>query len=269
VSRPGYSVAAFLLLVVSTALPAGAGVSQQPQAPVVATEIEVDPIFGDSDPLFDDDFEDEEPDGYPDPLEESNRAVLKFNQGLDRVLLGPVVNFFAFVTPNQVKFALRRFFTNLNSPVVTVNDLLQLEWKEAAVTIGGFAINTTVGIGGLFEPAAKMGLPRHRSDFGQTLAIAEVPSGPYLMIPVLGPSTARDTAGSAVDLLMRPTTWFLPFATVFYYSGEGVVTLEEHHAGIRELERSSVDFYSVLRSAYYQNRVDEVWGRRKHRRPEF
>jgi phospholipid-binding lipoprotein MlaA len=137
------------------------------------------------------------------------------------------------------------------------------------VTVGAFAVNTTVGIGGLFEPGRKIGLPRHHSDFGQTLAMAEVPSGPYIVLPVLGPSTVRATTGTAVDFLMRPTTWFLPFATVFYYSGEGVVTLEEHHASVRELERSAVDFYSVLRSAYYQNRIDEVWGRRENRRPNL
>ena len=265
---PVLLVVASLLGGLTLGSPAWAGVDQQAQSTEIVDEKDEDSPFSDGDPLFDDEFEDDDPNGYPDPLEESNRAVLKFNQGLDRVLLGPVVQFFGYVTPTQVKFALRRFFANLNSPVVTFNDLLQLEWKDAAVTVGGFAINSTVGIAGLFEPARKLGMPRHRSDFGQTLALAEVPSGPYLVVPVIGPSTARDTVGSIVDLMARPTTWFLPFGTLFYYSGEGVVVLEEHHAGIRELERSSVDFYSVLRSAYYQNRVDQVWGRREGRRPK-
>jgi len=262
----GTVIIALFISVWLLASPATSGVAEHSQDPEISTEIDEDPFFDGADPLFDEEFEDEESGGIPDPLEETNRAVLTFNRGLDRVLLGPIANFFDFVTPNQLKFALRRFFANINSPVVAFNDILQLEWKDACVTVGGLVVNTTVGIGGLFEPARKIGMPRHRSDFGQTLAMADVVSGPYFMIPIVGPSTARDTAGGVVDLLMRPTTWFLPFATVFYYSGEGVVTLEEHHDGIRELERSSVDFYSVLRSAYYQNRVDQVWGRRGHRR---
>lgn len=263
-----FSVVALFLSHGLATSPAWSGVVQQTQDSDLAEEIAVDPIFGGGDPLFDDDFEDDEGNRYPDPLEETNRVVLKFNQGLDRVLLGPIVRVFSFLTPTQVKFAMRRFFDNLNAPVVAINDAIQLEWKDAAVTIGGFVINSTVGVAGLFEPAKKIGLPRHKSDFGQTLAIARVPSGPYLVLPLAGPSTARDSVGTIVDLLMSPTTWFLPFAYVLYYSGESVVTLEEHHAGVSELERSSIDFYSVLQSAYYQNRIDEIWSRREHRRPD-
>ena len=94
-----------------------------------------------------------------------------------------------------------------------------------------------------------------------------MPSGPYLIIPVAGPSTARGTVGSVVDFFMRPNTWLFPLSNFYYYGGEGVVTLEEHQDELDELERSSVDFYSVLLSAYYQTRDHEIWGRRKDRRP--
>lgn len=219
------------------------------------------------DPLFDDDFELDRDSGYPDPLEEANRKVFTFNQGLDRYFLGPIASFFGYVTPGPVKQGLRNFFDNLNSPVVIINDALQLEWKDVAVTTAGFVVNTTVGIGGLFEPAKHIGLPRHVSDFGQTLALARMPSGPYLVIPVAGPSTARGTVGSVVDLMLRPTTWFFPPATLFSTGGEGVVRLEEHQGELEELERSSVDFYAVLRSAYRQTREDQIWRRRQHRLP--
>lgn len=225
------------------------------------------PLFGDEpDPLFDDDEWFDETTGYPDPLEEPNRAVLVFNQGLDTFLLGPITNFFGWVTPDPVKYGLRNFFANLNTPVVLINDMLQLEWFDAVTTTGAFVINTTVGIAGFFEPAAYIGMPRHESDFGQTLALARVPSGPYLMLPVTGPSTARGTVGSVVDFFLRPNTWILPVSNIYYYSGEGVVTLEHHREKMQELERSSVDYYSVLRSAYYQTRTEAIWGRREGRR---
>lgn len=221
------------------------------------------------DPLFDDDFDLDATSGDSDPLEEANRVVLSFNQGVDKYFLGPIASFFGYVTPGPVKQGLRNFFDNLNSPVVIINDALQLEWKDAIVATAGFVVNTTVGIGGLFEPAEHIGLPRHVSDFGQTLALARMPSGPYLMIPVAGPSTARGTVGSVVDLMMRPTSWFwfFPVSTLFSTGGEGVVRLEEHQGEIEELERSAVDFYAVLRSAYRQTREDQIWRRRQDRRP--
>jgi phospholipid-binding lipoprotein MlaA len=239
--------------------------SSEPGA-VAGDDEAADSLFGDEpDPLFDDDFESFV--GYPDPYEEPNRAILGFNQGLDRFLLGPIASFFGYVTPNPVKRGLRNFFANLNSPVVLVNDVLQLEWKDAAVCIGAFVVNSTVGLVGFFEPAEHIGLPRHSSDFGQTLALAEVPSGPYLVLPITGPATARGTVGSVVDFFIRPNTWLFPLSNFYYYGGEGVVTLEEHRGELQELERSSVDFYSVLRSAYYQTRDDQIWGRRQDRLP--
>jgi phospholipid-binding lipoprotein MlaA len=220
------------------------------------------------DPLFDDDFEFEEPPGFPDPHEETNRNVLKFNWLVDRAVLRPLTKGIDLLIPDPIKLAIRRVFQNFNMPVTLVNDMLQLEWKDAAVISSAFVVNSTVGLGGLFEPAKEIGLPRHRSDFGQTLALAEVESGPYLVVPVVGPSTARDLSGSIVDLALRPTTWlFFGVGGLIFAGSEGLVLLEEHHAGMRELERSSVDFYPVLKSAYYQNRVEQIGERREDRRP--
>ncbi len=268
----GVSNGAILLLTLLVQAPALAALDD-----LQASEIEgktdsagiSDPLFGDEpDPLFDDDFDFDEPPGFPDPLEETNRGVLKFNQGVDRFLISPITKVFGFLVPNPVKFALRRFFANLDFPVVFTNDLLQLEWKDATVITGAFIVNTTVGLGGLFEPAKRIGLQRHRSDFGQTLALAEVKSGPYLMLPVVGPTTARDFTGTVVDLFMRPTTYAFGIGSLVYVvGGERFMTLEEAHQGLVELERSAIDFYPVLRSAYYQNRLSEIWNRREGRRP--
>ena len=150
--------------------------SSEPESHSVAepddsSPTEADLFFGDAgDPLFDDDFDLDDVAGFPDPLEEPNRTVLVFNQGLDTFLLGPITSFFGWVTPEPLKLGLQNFFANLNTPVVLINDMLQLEWKDAATTTGAFVVNTTVGIGGFFEPAKSIGMPRHESDFGQTLA---------------------------------------------------------------------------------------------------
>jgi len=201
-------------------------------------------------------------------MEATNRKILKFNQGVDRYVSGPIARTYDFLLPDPVQFAIRRFFINLNQPVTLVNDVLQLEWKDAARTTGAFVVNSTVGLGGLFEPAEFIGLPRHRSDFGQTLALADVPSGPYLIVPFLGPANVRDGGGAIVDIFLRPTTWVLGFGTIAYVamSGEALVTLETHHESLKNLEKSALDFYPVLRSAYYQDRVGNIWERREHRR---
>ena len=96
----------------------------------------------------------------------------------------------------------------------------------------------------------------------------QILSGPYLIVPVMGPTNLRDGSGKIVDLFMRPASWFLGFGTISLVTGtsEGIVILESHHRDFQELERSSVDFYPVLRSAYYQNRMGEIWDRRQHRR---
>ena len=228
------------------------------------------PLESEPDPLFDDEFEFDDETGFPDPLEESNRKILKFNQGLDRVLIGPLTQTYAFIFPDPVRLSIRRLFENLNTPVVLANDVLQLEWKDAAVTTSAFVVNSTAGLGGFFEPGEKIGLARHHSDFGQTLALAEVPSGPYLMIPIAGPSNARDATGAVVDVLLRPLTWVFGIGSValLYGGGQGMVLLDQHRDKLKELEKSSVDFYPVLRSAYYQSRSDRIWGRRQERRPE-
>jgi len=243
-----------------------------------------DPLFDDSDgdeggggdALFDDEFD--QPSGYPDPIESTNRHVLGFNSFVDRWVFDPITRAYQFVVPDPARRAVYRFFLNLNSPPILANDILQLEWKDAGVTLGRFVINTTVGVVGFFDVADSMGLERHEADFGQTLQLANVPSGPYVVLPIFGPSTLRDTAGGVMDSLFNPTTWFFglglgttfvtqtPLTEQLLYTGTaGLSTRDAHYEALKALKESSVDFYAALRSAFYQNREAEIWERRSDR----
>jgi phospholipid-binding lipoprotein MlaA len=234
------------------------------------------------DPLFDDDG-DTEPAGFPDPFESVNRVTFAFNRQVDRWVFDPITRAYRFVVPAPARRAVRRAFVNLDAPVTFVNDVLQLEPRDAAVTVARFVVNTTVGIGGLFDVAGEYAhLPGHESDFGQTLALSGLPSGPYLIIPVLGPNSARDTTGYLVDFLFRPTTYLLTpggavvlsgfvnpggeflFTTLFEGStelAEGFTTREASGEALHALEASSVDYYAALKNAYYQNRTALIWRR--------
>jgi phospholipid-binding lipoprotein MlaA len=215
---------------------------------------------------------DRQPVGFPDPLERVNRGTLRVNQDLDHWVLDPVTRVYRALLPEPARQALRRVLANLNAPSVMVNDLLQTEWQAAGVTIVRFAMNSSVGMAGILDPAARLGMPPHSADFGQTLAIAGVGSGPFIMLPVLGPTTARDGAGFLVDVCFRPTTWILGPADQLFFStieggSEGLAARDAHADALELLEDSSVDYYAALRNAYYQNRTAQIWSRRTPPKP--
>ncbi|MEO8602710.1 MAG: VacJ family lipoprotein [bacterium] len=215
-----------------------------------------------------------EPAGFPDPMERTNRGVLRFDQQVDRWVVDPLVKTYQFVVPPPARRAVRRFCLNINSTSIMINDLLQREWGDACVTAERFVINSTVGIGGLFDPAAALGMERHSSDFGQTLALAGIGSGPYLIMPIFGPSNVRDASGTVVDFFLQPTLYFLPFATLFIYEGSlglstGLSARDTYSEGLASLRASSVDYYSALHNAYYQTRMAQIWDRRPQHRLEL
>ncbi|HVH77747.1 MAG TPA: VacJ family lipoprotein, partial [Stellaceae bacterium] len=127
-----------------------------------------------------------------DPWENTNRAVFGFNQSVDRTVLVPVANAYRAVIPNPVRDMIHDFLQNLNSPIIFANDVLQAQPGLAGETFGRALINTTIGFGGMFDVATKLGVPYHTNDLGITLATWGVASGPYMMLPVLGPSNPRD-----------------------------------------------------------------------------
>jgi ABC-type transporter lipoprotein component MlaA len=149
-------------------------------------------------------FEDEaaEP-AVADPLEPGNRVVFGFNELLNRALLDPISRAYSFVVPDVGRRAVRRFFLNLSEPGAFINALLQKRLRDAGATGARFLINSTLGVAGALDPATPWGFERRHADFGQTLFSYGVGSGPYLVIPLLGPSTARGTIGRIFDGLLR------------------------------------------------------------------
>ncbi|MCZ6524707.1 MAG: VacJ family lipoprotein [Alphaproteobacteria bacterium] len=194
-----------------------------------------------------------------DPLEWLNRGIFVVNDTLDTLVLRPVAVIYGFITPERVKESVRNFFANLNSPVLLANDLLQLTFGDAAVTTGRFAINTTIGVLGLFEVAEDFGLEAHHADFGQTMFSYGVGQGLYVMIPIFGPSTARDAIGRLVDSVFQPTNYIVGSGVGLALSGaNGLSKRESLIDALDDLRAGSLDFYAALRAAYYQDRATEL-----------
>ena len=190
-----------------------------------------------------------------DPWEGFNRAMFDFNEGVDRWVLEPVAKGYDFVTPDELQRCIRNFFWNLKVPIQSVNGLLQGKPVQGASDVGRFTVNTTLGLAGFLDPATYFGLERHDEDFGQTLGVWGVPNGPYLVIPLLGPSTVRDAGGLAVDSFMAPGWYYLDAAvTVGSRVFETINTRSMYVDEIEHAREASVDFYSFVRNAYQQRR---------------
>jgi phospholipid-binding lipoprotein MlaA len=195
-----------------------------------------------------------------DPLEPVNRAVFKFNQTLDGLLLEPAAIMYRAATPRFVRTGVENFLNNLRTPVVLANDLLQGEWGRAEKTLGRFMLNTILGFGGLIDVGGRVGMPdRHDEDFGQTLAIYGVGPGPYLMVPLIGPSNPRDLTGRVVDFLFDPLFFLAPTDVSVARFGTSTVSFRERNLEtIDELERSSLDLYAATRTLVRQLRANEI-----------
>jgi phospholipid-binding lipoprotein MlaA len=213
---------------------------------------ELGPIPAETDWLF----EDAGPDpAERDPLEPLNRGIFGFNEVVYAWVFNPVATAYQFVVPGPGRRAVRRFFSNLSEPVTIVNDLLRLQPVQAGSSGARFLINTTAGVGGLFDPAAAWGLEAHTSGFGETLAVYRVGSGPYLVVPLMGPSTARDAVGGLVDGILRPDTWLLAAGPrLVMAAGTGFTSYDMERERFNALRDTSVDFYAALRSAYLLDR---------------
>lgn len=197
-----------------------------------------------------------------DPYEAQNRKIFELNQSLDRNFMLPVAKGYVAVVPEPARDGIHNFLTNLHVPVIFANDVLQGEVSRAGDTFGRFAVNSTVGVGGLIDIAAKIGIPEHQSDFGETLAVYGVDEGPYLVLPMIGPSNPRDAAGYVVDEALDPSTWISWRSSTFFKLGRGALDIVDERSRnietLDELERSSVDLYATLRSLYRQHRQAEI-----------
>jgi len=227
----------------------------QPAAAFPMGRIDPVPVEPEYDPLFDDyDEALEEPEIY-DPLEPGNRAVYGFNRQVDRFVFGPVTSTYRKAVPGSARRSIRRVFLNLNAPIYMMNNLLQLRLLDAVETLGAFTMNLTFGIGGLFDTADGIRCELKPADFGQTMALFGVGAGPYLVIPVLGPTTTRDGIGWVIDRAFHPLTYVLGIPVqLMWGGGHGVAYREEVADGLAALQESSIDSYAVMRSAYAQAR---------------
>lgn len=198
--------------------------------------------------------------GENDPIEPVNRAVFEFNRILDGLLLEPAAIMYRAATPRFVRTGVENFLFNLRTPVVLANDLLQGEFGRAEKTLGRFMLNTIVGVGGLIDVGGWAGMPeRHDEDFGQTLAVYGMGAGPYLMVPLLGPSNPRDLAGRVVDLVFDPLFFLAPADVNYSRFGTEVVSFRERNIEtIDEFERSSLDLYAATRTLVRQLRANEI-----------
>jgi phospholipid-binding lipoprotein MlaA len=192
-------------------------------------------------------------DGEGDPWEGFNRDMYAVHDSVDRAVLEPVARGYRAVTPSPVRQGVLNFLRNLRGPVIFANDLLQGEVGRGGVTAARFAVNTTVGIAGLFDPASGMGLERHDEDFGQTLAVWGVDEGPYIFVPLMGPSNLRDTTGRVVDTVFDPFTWMRGDDVDAYRAGRtALAALSAREQVIEAVDdlQNSVDPYTSIRSSY-------------------
>jgi len=195
-----------------------------------------------------------EPAENSDPFEGVNRAVFAFNEQADRFLLKPIAKGYRFITPDPVEESLGRVFDNVGEVVTIANDLFQGKFGQAANDTGRFLVNTTFGVVGIFDVASTMGLERNdKEDFGQTLGVWGVKSGPYLMLPLLGPSTLRDGPARFVDGYMNPinTVDDVPTRNSIY----GTEIIVRRGQLLKAEELISGDKYAFIRDAYLQRRA--------------
>lgn len=195
----------------------------------------------------------------PDSLEGFNRAMGAVNTGLDKAVIRPVTVGYRFVVPETGRTMVSNFVKNIYSPVVFANSVMQGDQENSFGTFWRFVLNTTVGIGGLFDVAGSAGLKTRDADFGQTLAVWGVPSGPYLVLPIFGPGTLRDSFGRGVDIALNPVTW--ANEDWYGYTLAGMTIVDRRNANFKAIDdiyRTSLDPYVTFRSAYLQRRTYEI-----------
>ena len=209
-----------------------------------------------------------EPSEVNDCFEKINRATFAFNQALDGVLFKPVAKVYR-VLPSPVKSGVSNSLDNLSNLVTIPNNILQGDLSKAGINTGRFVINTTIGILGIIDVATYFGLPEYeKEDYGQTLGTLGIGPGCYVVLPVLGPSTVRDTAGSFVNLL-GGDAWYnvtikndtQHFSEIDYYSSRitsGIDFRAKNYDALENLEKNSIDFYASVKSLYLQDRQQKI-----------
>jgi phospholipid-binding lipoprotein MlaA len=199
-----------------------------------------------------------------DPIEPTNRVFYKINNGIDAVVLKPAAQAYRAALPEPVRTGVHNFLNNLGGPVRLTNDALQGKPRRAGDTAMRFLINSTVGVAGIFDVAKKVGYEDHDTDFSLTLANWGVPEGPFLFLPILGPSSPRDAAGFATDVAMDPFTWIGRGTTGFTigtWSKTVLNALDQRSSlldVIDQINKTALDPYATFRSLFRQNRAAKL-----------
>lgn len=196
-----------------------------------------------------------------DWLESYNRSMFEFNYQLDKYAFKPLAKGYRAITTPDMRYRVDSFIDNIREPLTVVNHTLQGNIKETFVSLGRFLINSTLGLGGMFDVASGWGLKKNLTGFDDTLAHYCVPDGPFIVVPILGPFTPRSLASYTADAFVSPMYW-LPrndknYADKISFSYAAIVAIHARERGLDlldDLERGSVDYYSTIRSAYIQNR---------------
>ena len=203
-----------------------------------------------------------------DPLESVNRTIFDVNDFLDRLLIGPIAELYRGMVPPPIRDRIAGILKNMSEPVIFANNLLQGEVTKAGIGVGRLVVNSTAGIGGMFEVANSVGLPQQAGDFGQTLYVwGFKDSGPYIVLPLFGPSNVRDAVGLGVDSVMSPWKYAVGDAggnamrdrfEIADTVAAGITKREENIDALNALREGSLDFYAQMRSVYRQHRAKEL-----------
>ena len=195
-----------------------------------------------------------------DPWEGWNRGVQSFNDQLDDYVMKPVARGYRTVAPEFVDSGVTNFFSNVDDIGVVANDLLQFKLGQSGMDTGRFLLNTTAGLGGFLDVASKLDLPKHNEDLDQTLGVWGIPSGPYIVIPLIGPSTPRGVVGLVGETMSNPINWINPVAIAY---GSGTLKTIDARADLlsatKIVDQMSVDRYEFIRNAYFQDRKSKIY----------
>ncbi len=197
-----------------------------------------------------------------DPLEPTNRVIYEVNDSLDSAIFAPLARGYRAAVPDSVREGVHHVLLNIGSVSLLANDLLEGHLEGAGDTAARLLVNTTVGLGGLIDVAQIWGIARHDADFGMTLALWGADPGPFLFLPLVGPSNVRDAVGFAGDIGLDPSTYLSgPNWLLFAYSRFGVSAIdarERHLDDLAEIKKTALDPYATLRSLYNQNRAQQI-----------
>lgn len=202
------------------------------------------------------------PANHYDPLEPVNRKVYAFNSAVDKAVLKPVAQGYAAVTPRPVRTAVSNFFGNLTDVYSGTSNFLQGKWKQGTTDFGRVIFNTTLGLGGLIDIASMApGLPKHNEDFGQVLGHWGVGSGPYLVVPLLGPKTLRDSVDYYGAYVMSPSSYLSDQAAQSSLTGLNLIETRAQLLAVEETMQAAAfgDEYTFMRDGYLQRRHNLIW----------